>query len=329
MEPIPPEELGRPRIDVTTRVSGLFRDAFPQAASVVHDAVDAVVELDEPHETNYVKKHVEEEAADLEADGVDPEEADERARHRVFTTKPGGYGAGTNKAVDEGNWDDRSDLADVYVQWGGYALGSRGRVSEAHESFERRLGSVDATVKIEDTAEQDEFDSSDWYAFHGGFVSAVGEISGSDPASYVGDSSDPDDVTVYTNEEKVRKAMRARVLNPDWLDSMEEHGYKGAGDLSTTVDVALGWDATTGVVSDALWSDLADAYAFDEDRREWMRDVNPWAVESITATLLEAIDRGLWDAAPDVADRLRDINLSVEGDLEARTTEPSEMISDD
>ncbi|MFW6045494.1 MAG: cobaltochelatase subunit CobN, partial [Natronomonas sp.] len=223
VEPIPLEELGRPRIDVTTRVSGLFRDAFPQAASVVHDAVDAVVALDEPHEMNYVKKHVEADTAAFEANGVDPQEADILARHRVFTTKPGGYGAGTNKAVDEGNWNDRSDLAEVYAQWGGYALGSRGRVSKAHESFERRLGSVEATVKIEDTAEQDEFDSSDWYAFHGGFVSAVGEISGSDPASYVGDSSDPDDVTVYTNEEKVRKTMRARVLNPDWLDSMEEH----------------------------------------------------------------------------------------------------------
>ena len=329
VEPIPLEELGRPRVDVTTRVSGLFRDAFPQAASVVHDAVDAVVELDEPHDRNYVKKHVEEEAADLEAEGVDEDEADDLARRRVFTTKPGGYGAGTNKAVDEGEWDDRSDLADVYVQWGGYALGSRGRVSEAHDSFERRLGSVEATVKIEDTAEQDEFDSSDWYAFHGGFITAVSEIAGEEPASYVGDSSDPDDVDVYTNEEKVRKTMRARVLNPDWLDSMEEHGYKGAGDLSTTVDVALGWDATTGVVSDALWADLADAYAFDEDRREWMRDVNPWALESITATLLEAIGRDLWDAAPEVADRLRDINLSVEGDLEAETTDRNEAITHD
>ncbi|MFB6196585.1 MAG: cobaltochelatase subunit CobN, partial [Haloplanus sp.] len=157
--PIPLEELGRPRIDVTTRVSGLFRDAFPQAASVIHDAVDAVVALDEPHDANYVKKHVEEEESELVAEGMDPDDAEMAARHRVFTTRPGGYGAGTNKAVDEGNWDDRSDLADVYVQWGGYALGSRGRVSEAHDAFKRRLGTVEATVKIEDTAEQDEFDS--------------------------------------------------------------------------------------------------------------------------------------------------------------------------
>jgi cobaltochelatase CobN len=249
----------------------------------------------------------------------------------VFTTKPGGYGAGTNKAVDEGNWDDRSDLADVYVQWGGYALGKRGRVTEAHDAFERRLGSVDATVKIEDTDEQDEFDSSDWYAFHGGFITAVSEIADAEPASYVGDSSDPDNVSVYTNEEKVRKAMRARVLNPDWLDSMAEHEYKGAGDLSTTVDVVLGWDATTGVVSDTLWSDVAEKYAFDEERQAWMRDVNPWALESITDTLLEAIDRGLWDADEETADSLRDINLRVDGDIEARdgSGTVSEVPSDD
>ncbi len=331
VEPIPLDELDRPRIDVTTRVSGLFRDAFPAAAGVIHDAVDAVVDRDEPHERNYVKKHVEEEAAELReaveeqregADGenLDAADAREAAKHRVFTTKPGGYGAGTNKAVDEGNWDDRADLAEVYVQWGGYAMGSRGRVSGAHDAFERRLSSVDATVKIEDTMEQDEFDSSDWYAFHGGFISAVSEISGTEPASYVGDSSDPDNVDVYTNEEKVRKAMRARVLNPDWLDSMEDHGYKGAGDLSTTVDVTLGWDATTGVVSDALWEAVAEAYAFDADRQDWLREVNPWALESITDTLLEAIERDLWDADDETRDRLRDLNLSVEGDLEARTT---------
>ena len=329
VEPIPLDELDRPRIDVTTRVSGLFRDAFPQAASVIHDAVDAVVGLDEPPELNYVKKHVEQETETLEADGVDADDAASAARERVFTTKPGGYGAGTNKAVDEGNWEDRSDLADVYVQWGGYALGKRGNVNEAHESFERRLGSVEATVKIEDTAEQDEFDSSDWYAFHGGFISAVGELSDSDPASYVGDSSDPDNIDVYTNEEKVRKTMRARVLNPEWLDSMKQHGYKGAGDLSTTVDIALGWDATTGVVSDTLWEAVADAYAFDDDRQDWMREVNPWALESITGTLLEAIDRDFWNADRETEDRLRDINLSVEGDLEAGAAAAEEAVSDD
>ena len=332
VEAIPLEELGRPRIDVTTRVSGLFRDAFPAAAGVVHDAVELVADLDESHAENFVKKHVEAETEDLEAEGLDPSDARSAARQRVFTTRPGGYGAGTNKAVDEGNWDDRADLAEVYVQWGGYAMGSRGTVSEAHDAFERRLGSVEATVKIEDTAEQDEFDSSDWYAFHGGFITAVAETAGEEPASYVGDTSDPSRVDVYTNEEKVRKAMRARVLNPAWLESMEEHGYKGAGDLSTTVDVVLGWDATTGVISDGLWDDVAEKFALDEDRQEWLREVNPWALESITDTLLEAAERGLWDAGAELLDDLRDANLRADGDIEARAGDGAvrtEVPSDD
>ena len=332
VEPIALEDLGRPRIDVTTRVSGLFRDAFPQAASAIHDAIDAVADLEEPHDRNYVKKHVEEDAAAVaDEEGIDVEAARDAVMDRVFTTAPGGYGAGTNKAVDEGNWEDRADLAEVYVQWGGYALGSRGTVSAAHDAFERRLSNVEATVKIEDTAEQDEFDSSDWYAFHGGFITAVAETSGEEPSSYVGDSSDPDNVDVYTNEEKVRKAMRARVLNPEWLDSMEEHDYKGAGDLSTTVDVVLGWDATTGVISDRLWEGVAEEYAFDEDRQEWLRDVNPWALASITDTLLEAIERDLWDADEETVEDLRDINLQVDGDLEARASAPEvgEVSTDD
>jgi cobaltochelatase CobN len=124
--------------------------------------------------------------------------------------------------------------------------------------------------------------------------------------------------------------MRARVLNPEWLDSMQEHDYKGAGDLSSTVDVVLGWDATTGVVSDRLWADVADKYAFDADRQDWLREVNPWALASITETLLEAIDRGLWDASETVADRLRDLNLAVDGDLESRASDrPAMEVSGD
>jgi cobaltochelatase CobN len=137
-------------------------------------------------------------------------------------------------------------------------------------------------------------------------------------------------VDVYTNEEKVRKAMRARVLNPEWIESMEEHGYKGAGDLSKTVDVALGWDATTGVVSDRLWRDVAEKYALDDERADWMRDVNPWALESITDTLLEAVERGLWDADEGVVRELRDRNLAVDGDIEERASGgPAEVTGDD
>ncbi|XGI83635.1 cobaltochelatase subunit CobN [Halorutilales archaeon Cl-col2-1] len=318
VEPIPLEDLDRPRIDVTTRVSGLFRDAFPPVAKLLNEAVETVVELDEPHDMNYVKKHVEDEADELIEDGLDEDEALDTASYRVFCTKPGGYGAGTNKAVDESEWEDASDLAEIYVEWGGYALTGRD-VVESKDVFETRLGNVEATLKTEDTQEQDEFDSSDWYAFHGGFITAVETVSGEKPESYVGDTSDPDRIEVYTNDEKVKKALRARVLNPKWIDSMKEHGYKGAGDLAQTVDTAFGWDATTDVIDDAAYEEIAEKYAFDEDTQDWMRDVNPWALESITERLLEAIQRGMWDADDETEDDLRRVYLSVEGEIEEET----------
>ena len=307
VEPIPLAELGRPRIDVTTRISGLFRDAFPSVAGLVQTAVETVATLDEPPERNYVRKHY----------LAEQDETEETALHRVFTTRPGGYGSGTNKAITTGEWDEESDLADVFVTWGGYAVGTGGDVTAAEESLERRLEGIEATVKLEDTAEQDEFDSADWYAFHGGLKRAVADRSNTAPASYVGDASDPDRPQIYTNEEKLRQTMRTRVLNPDWIDSMEAHDYKGAGDLASTVEITLGWAATTDAISDQLWAEIAAVYAFEEDRQEWFMAENPWALEHVTETLLEAVDRDLWDADQETVDRLRDLQLQVDGHLEA------------
>ncbi len=286
-------------------------------AGLVQGAVETVAALEEPPEQNYVRKHhLEEQAGGEEGPEGDP------ALHRVFTTRPGGYGSGTNKAITTGEWTDESDLADVFVTWGGYAIDGSGEVQEAHDALETRLEGIEATVKLEDTGEQDEFDSSDWYAFHGGFKRAVADRRGNEPASYVGDASDPDRPQIYTNTEKLRQTMRSRVLNPDWIDSMEAHDYKGAGDLATTVEITLGWAATTDAVSDTLWEQVADKYAFDTDRQEWFMAENPWALEHVTETLLEAIDRGLWETDQETVDRLRDLQLEVDGTLEAAPDGP-------
>ncbi|WP_136687753.1 cobaltochelatase subunit CobN [Halorhabdus amylolytica] len=318
VEPIELAALGRPRIDVTTRISGLFRDAFPRVAGLVQEAVETVAALDEPPARNFVRKHyLEERATSVSGKGEL-----ETVLPRVFTTRPGGYGSGTNKAITTGEWDDGADLADVFVTWGGYAVDDAGDVAEAKDAFETRLSKIEATVKLEDTAEQDEFDSSDWYAFHGGFKRAVADRRGVEPVSYVGDASDPSRPKIYTNEEKLRRTMRTRVLNPDWIDSMQAHDYKGAGDLATTVEIALGWAATTDAISDTLWKEIAAEYALDEDRREWFLAENPWALEHITDRLLEAVDRDLWTADREIVDRLKDVQLTVDGELEAAPDGP-------
>ncbi|WP_135663090.1 cobaltochelatase subunit CobN [Halorhabdus rudnickae] len=318
VEPIDLSILGRPRIDVTTRISGLFRDAFPRVAGLLQEAVETVATRDEPPDRNFVRKHYLEERATADAADDRPE----TVLPRVFTTRPGGYGSGTNKAITTGEWNDTADLADVFVTWGGYAVDGSGDVSPARDALETRLSRIEATVKLEDTAEQDEFDSSDWYAFHGGFKRAVADRRGTEPASYVGDASDPSRPQIYTNEEKLRRTMRTRVLNSDWIDSMQAHDYKGAGDLATTVEIALGWAATTDAISDTLWDEIAAEYALDEDRQEWFLAENPWALEHITERLLEAVDRDLWTADRETIDRLKDVQLTVDGKLEAAPDGP-------
>ncbi|MFB6163237.1 MAG: cobaltochelatase subunit CobN [Halococcoides sp.] len=349
---LPIEALDRPRIDVTVRVSGLFRDALPQVGGLIQSAVAAVADRDESPDRNYVRKHVIEEcqmdgttasetdAADATTTSPDdaPASADDAglaragtvaptrpidSEHsgdgprRVFTTEPGGYGAGTNKAVSTGAWSDRSDLADVFATWSGHAIDADGDVSPAGDAVERRLASIEATIKCEDTVEQDPFDSGDWYAFHGGLQAAVADRRGEAPAAYVGDATGTAP-TVTTNDRYVRQHMRARILNPDWLDSMAEHGYKGGGDLATAVETTLGWSATTGAIGDHLWRTLAERTALDDERREWLLADNPWALASIGETLLDAIDRGLWDADADVIERIEAARLAAEGAMEGR-----------
>ncbi|MFZ5651041.1 MAG: cobaltochelatase subunit CobN [Bacillota bacterium] len=316
---IPLEELGRPRIDVTVRASGMFRDAFLNIIHLLDRAVEMVTDLDEPDDMNFIAKHVRAEVAEKTAAGTDPAEAREEALWRIFSDRPGTYGAGVSHLITAGNWRDDKDLGEVYITWGGYAYSRRTYGRDARTAFRRRLAAVEATVKNEDTREIDMFDSDDFYSYHGGMVAAVKAVKGSPPVSFSGDSSDPARVRVRTLDEETRHIFRARVLNPRWIESMKRHGYKGAGDLSHLVEVAFGWDAAAGVLEDWLYEALAQKYALDQAMQQWFKEVNPWALQNITAHLLEAAARGMWQAPPEMAGALRELYLDIEGEIEART----------
>lgn len=316
---IPPEELGRPRIDVTVRASGMFRDAFLNVIHLLDRAVEMVADLDEPDDINFIAKHVRAEVAEKIAAGADPAEAREEALWRIFSDRPGTYGAGVSHLITAGNWRDEKDLGEVYITWGGYAYSRRTYGKDARVAFRRRLAMVEATVKNEDTREIDMFDSDDFYSYHGGMVAAVKAVKGSPPVSFSGDSSDPARARVRTLDEETRHIFRARVINPRWIESMKRHGYKGAGDLSHLVEVAFGWDATAGVLEDWLYEALAQKYALDPVMQQWFKEVNPWALQNITRHLLEAVERGVWQAPPEMAGALRELYLDIEGEIEART----------
>jgi cobaltochelatase CobN len=313
LEPVPLDELGRPRIDVTVRISGFFRDAFPHVVTMLDDAVTLVAGLDEAPEDNYVKAH------------VDADEATHgdrrRATTRVFGSKPGAYGAGLLSLIDSRNWRGDADLAEVYAVWGGYAYGRDLDGVQARPDMEAAYKRIAVAAKNVDTREHDIADSDDYFQYHGGMVATVRALTGTAPAAYIGDSTRPEQVRTRSLVEETSRVFRARVVNPKWLAAMRRHGYKGAFELAATVDYLFGYDATTGVVADWMYEKLAQTYVLDPENREFMEKSNPWALHGIAERLLEAVDRKMW-AEPDPAllAELQQAYLDTEGDLEGGET---------
>jgi cobaltochelatase CobN len=313
LEPIPLAELGRPRIDVTVRISGFFRDAFPHVVTMLDDAVTLVAGLTEGDDENYVRAHVE---ADVAGHGDR-----RRATTRVFGSKPGAYGAGLLSLIDSRNWRGDADLAEVYAVWGGYAYGRDLDGVQARPDMEAAYRRIAVAAKNVDTREHDIADSDDYFQYHGGMVATVRALTGAAPRAYIGDSTRPESVRTRSLTEETSRVFRARVVNPKWLAAMRRHGYKGAFELAATVDYLFGYDATTGVVADWMYEKLAQTYVLDLENREFMEKSNPWALHGIAERLLEAVDRKMW-AEPDPAllAELRQAYLDTEGDLEGGET---------
>jgi cobaltochelatase CobN len=309
LEAIDLTELGRPRIDVTVRISGFFRDAFPHVLAMLDDAVRLVADRDEPSQENFVRQHM---RNDLAAHGDQ-----RRATTRIFGSKPGSYGAGMLPLIEAGNWRNDHDLAEVYTAWGGFAYGRDLDGIPAREDMEANYRRIAVAAKNVDTKEHDIADSDDYFQYHGGMVATVRALTGTEPKAYVGDSTAPDNVRTRSLSEETARVFRARVINPRWIAAMQRHGYKGAFELAATVDYLFGFDATAGVVPDWMYAQLAENYVLDKDNQDFMKHANPWALCGIIEKLSEAVDRGLWEEPdPELITQLREIYLDIEGDLE-------------
>jgi cobaltochelatase CobN len=309
LEAIDLTELGRPRIDVTVRISGFFRDAFPHVLAMLDDAVRVVAGLDEPRHLNFVRRHTQD---DLAAHGDQ-----RRATTRIFGSKPGSYGAGMLPLMEAGNWRNDQDLAEVYSAWGGFAYGRDLDGMPAREDMEANYRRIAVAAKNVDTREHDIADSDDYFQYHGGMVATVRALTGTEPKAYVGDSTTPEAVRTRSLTEETARVFRARVINPRWISAMQGHGYKGAFELAATVDYLFGFDATAGVVPDWMYAQLAENYVLDKDNQDFMKHANPWALRGIIEKLSEAADRGLWhDPDPNLITQLQQVYLDVEGDLE-------------
>jgi len=319
VELIPVAELGRPRVDVVMRISGFFRDAFPHLIALLDEAVGLVAAQDEPPEMNPLRRHY---LADLESatepDGCEAD-AERRARYRIFGSKPGAYGAGILPLIDERNWHDQADLAEVYVNWGGYAYTADEQGVDARDTFRTRLSGVQVALHNQDNREHDLFDSDDYFQFHGGMIATIRALTGRKPKHYFGDTHDPARPKVRDLKEEILRVFRTRVVNPKWIESITRHGYKGGLELAATVDYLFGYDATAGVVEDWMYEKVAESYVLDDATREFLGQSNPWALQGIAERLLEAAQRQLWaEPNPETLDAIRRSMLDVEAALEAR-----------
>jgi len=287
-------QLGRPRIDVTLRISGFFRDAFPAQIELFDKAIRAIGNLEEAPADNPIAARMVRESSELIAGGMAPKAAVNQAGFRIFGSKPGAYGAGLQALIDEKGWEKTGDLAQAYLAWGGYAYGANEEGSEQRETFVKRLKGVEAVVHNQDNREHDLLDSDDYYQFEGGMSAAIEHLSGARPSIYHNDHSRPEKPVVRALEEEIARVVRARVVNPKWIDGVKRHGYKGAFEMAATVDYLFAFSATTGAVRNHHFEMVYDAYLADAETLEFLREKNPAALKEMAERFLEAEVRGLW-----------------------------------
>ena len=316
-EILPLSVLGRPRVDVVLRVSGMFRDSFGDVMRLLSTVPKRLAELDEPEEMNPVRAAWLADQQRLKDSGASAENAQRLAELRVFSSGPGAYGAGLLPLIDAGNWETRGDLTEVFLKWGSHAYDSDGTSSEEINLLRQRLSSVEIVHQNQDNREHDILDSDDYFQFQGGLQAAITEIKGSAPATYHGDSSNPEKIKIRTLKEEFNRVFRSRVLNPKWIEGMREHGYKGAFEMSATVDYLFGYDATCDIVADYQYEEVANKLLLDPEQQKFFREHNPLALKDASQRLLEANEREMWENAdPGTLEALESAILEIQGEVE-------------
>ncbi|WP_250122476.1 cobaltochelatase subunit CobN [Chroococcidiopsis sp. CCMEE 29] len=318
-EILPVSILGRPRVDVTLRISGFFRDAFANLIDLFDQAVVAVAALDEPLEQNPLAAQVRCETQFWQTAGLTPQQAEARSRYRIFGSKPGAYGAGLQGLIEAQNWTDDQDLARAYINWSCYAYSRSDEGRAAPEAFEQRLQQIQVVLHNQDNREHDLLDSDDYYQFQGGLTAAVRSVRGQNPQTFFGDNSLPSNPRIRQLKEEIARVYRSRVVNPKWIAGVMRHGYKGAFEMAATVDYLFAYDATAKCVEDHMYQGVAAAYLFDSTVQKFMQEKNPWALRDMAERLLEAHQRGLWqDVKQEMIDRLRSLVHQAEAVIEER-----------
>ena len=350
----------RPRIDVVMQTSGILRDMVPHFADLVDEAAVLAASLDEPHELNFIKKHTDEEMAELKEElgaSLSESEMMRMATFRVFSSAPGTYGVGVGLAIDASAWEDEKDLAETYINWGGYAYGSsragnsgvsgdsnvgtddrdgdenasgsQGRFSrvngrEAHNLYAKNLKKIDVAYMRQYSPDYDLVDSGCYAGYLGGMSLGAGAVGDKNPRLYWADVNTEGDLSVRDLKEDIEVAVQVKLFSPSWIDHQKNHGYKGAAGVASRVNNLFKWSATTKKVEKWVFDKVVETYIDDKENLAWLQSENPYALEEMTRRLLEAESRGLWEADPEMLESVRHAALQVEGDMEEIMGEVSE-----
>ncbi len=283
---------------------------------MIDEGVETIASLDESDEENYLAMHLREDIQAALRRGLAPREARARAMVRIFGDPPGDHGAGVDVLIESSKWSTTEDLAETYVTWGCHAYGREWRGEKVPEVFKEKLSRLNVTVKNHEDREFDLLDIDDDYTMLGGMNAAVRAFGGRKPLSIMGDSSDPQRLKTRTVEEESKFVFRSRVLNPKWLDGLKEHGFRGAQELSKLVEYVIGWDATSDIIEPWMYRSITERFLFDEETRKWIEESNPYALREMASRLLEAIQRGLWEADEEMRRRIQSVYLDAETALE-------------
>jgi len=312
LEVIPAKELGRPRIDVILRISGLFRDTYPGLVHMIDEGVEIIASLNESEDVNFLAAHLKQDLLEKLKEGISLQEARDQALIRIFGDPPGNHGCGVGEVVHSSSWTERKDLADTYTTWGAHAYGRKFRGEKVPELFRQQFGRLDATVKNRVSREFDILDVDDDYQILGGMNACVKAFGNKNPVSIIGEASDPKNVKTRLLDEEIRFIFRSRILNPRWIEGLKPHGFRGVQEIMNTIEYTFGWDVTSDAVDDWEYQACAEHFLFNEENRQWIEENNPYALHSMAGRLLEANERGFWDTDDETIRKLQEIYLETE-----------------
>jgi cobaltochelatase CobN len=323
--PVPLEELGRPRLDCMVEICGIFRDTFPVLVRYIDRAFRMVAALNEPEDKNFVRKHARAIQQSLEHGGMSRDKAESLSRARVFGPSASTYGTSVTDLIETSEWENDDQIGDLHIAKMAHVYGDIYHAFTSESAFREVLDTVDVVSQVRNSEEYGVADLDHYYEFLGGLSKSVEVVkkaraqhSGEKwrkPLILVADST-RDNIKTMDIKKTIDYEVRTKLLNPQWMKGQMESGYRGVKNLGKRVEHLLGWQATAGSVDNWVWSDVAGTYLFDEAVRTQMMQENIWAVEDQLKRLMEAYQRGMWNATDEEIEKLKQIYLEIEAEIE-------------